>query len=376
MMCSIIRLVILCLVLWAGYGEAGNLPVSKNDRQSQYNCHQETKQEQLDRKSDELKQIESGIPLMKAECSKLSSQYELTQIDIQQKKDVYQKTKDEYNKSASNADMFSEEDLAKFLGNYKNAQKELKISEDKLRKIKNEKEQIESKLNALIKEKKEREIEILEIKAESYEDELNKAVWVEGSGECIMDETKTMKDCEKLALEYARRDAVERGGKSLLESVTEIKMFEITKDDIKKTSKVSIMDQDNTGDFGKVKKIIIEDVIKFTVTVRLKIQSVTTYNPYREKLKDLRKGKEAESPLPEQDVESSTLTNKLQESKKAEVSPLPAERIECPLEDKVWKSDNAASVTTCAWQMFRHDSRHTGRSPYNGPNRPALKWRY
>ncbi|MEK7813177.1 MAG: hypothetical protein AAB296_05390, partial [Candidatus Desantisbacteria bacterium] len=209
MMCSIIRLVILCLVLWAGYGEAGNLPVSKNDKQTQ-----ETKQEQLDRKSDELKQIESDIPLMKAECSKLSSQYELTQIDIQQKKDVYQKTKDSYTKSTSNADMFSEEDLAKFLGNYKNAQKELKISEDKLRKIKNEKEQIESKLNALIKEKKEREIEILEIKAESYEDELNKAVWVEGFGECIMDETKTMKDCEKLALEYARRDAVERGGKS------------------------------------------------------------------------------------------------------------------------------------------------------------------
>ncbi len=36
-MCSIIRLVILGLVLWAGYGEAGNLPASKNDKQSQYN---------------------------------------------------------------------------------------------------------------------------------------------------------------------------------------------------------------------------------------------------------------------------------------------------------------------------------------------------
>ncbi|MFH1961570.1 MAG: DUF1566 domain-containing protein [bacterium] len=102
-----------------------------------------------------------------------------------------------------------------------------------------------------------------------------------------MDENKTMKDCEKLALEYARRDAVEKGGKSLIESVTEVKMFELTKDDIKKTAKVNIIEQDNSGDFGKVKRIPFGDTFKFTVTVRLKIQSVTTYNPYREKMKGL-----------------------------------------------------------------------------------------
>ncbi|MFH1097444.1 MAG: DUF1566 domain-containing protein, partial [Candidatus Desantisbacteria bacterium] len=149
--------------------------------------------------------------------------------------------------------------------------------------------------------KKAKEIEILGIKAELYENELSKPIWVEGVGECIMDENKTMKDCEKLALEYARRDAVEKGGVSLIESVTEIKMFELTKDDIKKTAKVNIIDQDNTSDFGKVKKIPFGDTFKFTVTVRLKIQSVTTYNPYREKMKGLQGEEKQVSTSPEED---------------------------------------------------------------------------
>jgi len=28
------------------------------------------------------------------------------------------------------------------------------------------------------------------------------------------------------------------------------------------------------------------------------------------------------------------------------------------------------------WPMFRHDARHTGRSPYIGPAWPRLRWRY
>ncbi|MFH1096387.1 MAG: DUF1566 domain-containing protein [Candidatus Desantisbacteria bacterium] len=257
---------------------AGNLPVK-----------QETKQEQLNRKLVELRQIEDNIALADAEGQKLSSQqvYELAQRDVQQKKDNYQKAKDVYDRASKNADMFTQEQLVQFLGDYKNAEKRLKAAEAKLQEIKSEKERIEGSFNALKKEKKEKEIEILGIKAELYEDELSKAVWVEGVGECIMDESKSMKDCEKLALEYARRDAVEKGGKSLIEAVTQVKMFELTRDDIKKTAKVNIIDQDNSGEFGKVKKIPFGDMFKFTVTVRLKIQSITTYNPYREKMKEL-----------------------------------------------------------------------------------------
>ncbi|MFH1897358.1 MAG: DUF1566 domain-containing protein [Candidatus Desantisbacteria bacterium] len=275
---------------------AGNLPVK-----------QETKQEQLNRKLVELRQIEDNIALADAEGQKLSSQqvYELAQRDVQQKKDNYQKAKDVYDRASKNADMFTQEQLVQFLGDYKNAEKRLKAAEAKLQEIKNEKERIEGNLNALNKGKKAKEIETLGIKAELYENELSKPIWVEGVGECIMDENKTMKDCEKLAIEYARRDAVEKGGKSLIESVTEVKMFELTKDDIKKTAKVNIIDQDNSGEFGKVKKIIFGDTFKFTVTVRLKIQSVATYNPYKEKIKGLR-GEEAKTS--EKDVAAETLS--------------------------------------------------------------------
>ncbi|MFH1898486.1 MAG: hypothetical protein ABH886_09685, partial [Candidatus Desantisbacteria bacterium] len=271
---------------------AGNLPVK-----------QETKQEQLNRKLVELRQIEENIALADAECKKMSSQqvYELTQRDVQQRKDDYLKAKDAYDRSYKNSDMFNQEQLAQFLSNYKNADKALKISEARLQEIKSEKERIEGSLVALNKEKKAKEMEILGIKAELYENELSKAVWVEGVGECIMDETKSMKDCEKLALEYARRDAVEKGGKSLIEAVTQVSMFELIQDDIKKTAKVNIIDQDNSGDFGKVKKILFGDMLKFTVTVKLKIQSVTTYNPYREKMKELQGEEQQVLSSPEKD---------------------------------------------------------------------------
>ncbi len=48
---------------------------------------------------------------------------------------------------------------------------------------------------------------------------------------------------------------------------------------------------DTTGEFGKVKKAPFGDSYKFTVRVRLKVQSVAGYNPYRERMKELQEGK-------------------------------------------------------------------------------------
>ncbi len=133
------------------------------------------------------------------------------------------------------------------------------------------------------------------IKADVYEKKLREAVWVEGTGECILDENKTMKDCRQMALDYAKRDAIEKGGKSLIESVTEVVMFELTRDDIKETVKVNIVAQVTSGDFGKSKRVISGDIIKYIANVRLKVQSVATYNPYRESMKELKANK-AEAP--------------------------------------------------------------------------------
>ena len=37
---------------------------------------------------------------------------------------------------------------------------------------------------------------------------------------------------------------------------------------------------------------------------------------------------------------------------------------------------NADGLADSPWPMFLHDPQHTGRSPYNGPSTPALKWSY
>ena len=251
--------------------------------------------QQIYNKSIEIKKIESQISNLESDYNKVSSSQELLKMDIQNKKESYANAKDAYTRASQNVDIISPEQLSQLLRDYKNADKDLKTSNSKLKGIENNKRFIESKIIRLKNEKKEKYIAILGIKAEVYEKKLREAVWVEGTGECILDENKTMKECRQMALDYAKRDAIEKGGKSLIESVTEVVMFELTKDDIKETVKVNIVAQVTSGDFGKSRRIISGDIIKYIANVRLKVQSVATYNPYRESIKELKANK-AEAP--------------------------------------------------------------------------------
>lgn len=245
-------------------------------------------QQQIDKKTYELKKIEDQISAQEAEYLKICPSYESLKKENQNRRDVYNKTKDVYTRASQNIDIVSQEQLSQLLNDYKKADRELKASEGELKKVENEKLFIEDTMARLKKEKINKEIEILELKAEIYEDELREGVWVEGFGECILDENRTMKECQQLTIDYAKRDAIEKGGKSLIESVTQVRMFELTQDDIKKRAKVNIIEQDNSGDYGRVIKTTVGDVIKFTAKVRVKVQSVDIYNPYREKIKALK----------------------------------------------------------------------------------------
>lgn len=247
--------------------------------------------QQIYNKSIEIKKIESQISHLESDYSKVSSRHELLKMDVQDKKETYTKAKDDYTRASQNVDIISQEQLSQFLRDYKNADKDLRASNSKLKRLENDKSFIETKIRRLKNDKKEKYVEILEIKAEIYEKKLREAVWVEGTGESILDENKTMKECKHLALDYAKRDAIEKGGKSLIESVTEVVMFELTKDDIKETIKVNIVAQVTSGDFGKSKRVISGDIIKYIANVRLKVQSVITYNPYRERIKELKANK-------------------------------------------------------------------------------------
>ncbi|MBU1616052.1 hypothetical protein KJ693_12185 [bacterium] len=254
------------------------------------------RQRQIDKKTDEIRAVEEEISKLEVEYEEISSKYELVKNENQSRQDTYDEAEKDYTRVSApqNVDIVSEEQSSQSRKNYKEAKEELRVSNDKLKKIENEKKSIESELGRLRKKKIEKEIKLLELQAKCYEDELREGVWVEGFGESILDENKTPKECEQLALKYAERDAIERGGKSLIEFITQVEMFELTKDDIRKTAKVNIIDRDNSGDYGEVKqesvKDIVEDIVilKYTVKVRVKVQSVDIYNPYRERIKELR----------------------------------------------------------------------------------------
>ena len=42
----------------------------------------------------------------------------------------------------------------------------------------------------------------------------------------------------------------------------------------------------------------------------------------------------------------------------------------------MWAEPARGQLANAPWPTFRHDARHTGRSPVTGPSVPAVKWTY
>ena len=78
--------------------------------------------------------------------ARYQSSYDLLKLDIQNKKEVYTKTKDAYTRASQNVDIISQEQLSQLLQDYKNADKDLKTTNSKLKGIENNKRFIESKI--------------------------------------------------------------------------------------------------------------------------------------------------------------------------------------------------------------------------------------
>lgn len=244
---------------------------------------------QIELGKKKLQEISSNINKLRSEKEDLSSDLDIHKRQNEINREEYEEAKKKYTRAAKNVDIISHKRLSELLNNLNNSREELRKSKSHLKKLEGEKKQAVSSLARLKRRKISKEIEVLEIEAEIYESSLKKGVWVEGFGECILDENKSMKTCKQLARQYAERDAIEKGGKSILESITEIKNFELTKDVIKKNAKVNIVSQDNSGDYGKVKRVISGDIIKFVVNIRVKIESVSTFSPFRARIKELKR---------------------------------------------------------------------------------------
>ncbi|MEJ2053149.1 MAG: hypothetical protein P8X42_04440 [Calditrichaceae bacterium] len=140
---------------------------------------------------------------------------------------------------------------------------------------------------------------ILAIKSEIFDHEKTEPVWVEGEAEIIQDDEKSIEQNKRLVLMFARRDAMEKGGKILVETLTSLKQIEIDSESesgienkyveeyrsiIRSKGKVKVVDQDLGGDYGNVIKIEEDGKNKLKARVRLKVVSMDEINPYKYEL--------------------------------------------------------------------------------------------
>ncbi|NQS99077.1 MAG: SUMF1/EgtB/PvdO family nonheme iron enzyme [candidate division Zixibacteria bacterium] len=237
---------------------------------------------------EQLEKIENSLSSKKAEYQKVCLDYEEARKKTAESKLEYETTKDNYQRGSNNVDLIPAEEMVKLLNKYKSADQAYKNAQESEERLKIAKTKLFNDIKELEKQKKNIKIDILKNKADKFDEELTKPIWTEGYGESVLDEDKTIKECKRLALEYARRDAMDKGGKVLIEAVTEIKDFQITRDELKSKAKVQIIEQDNSGDYGKVKQEIVGNVMKFSVKVRVKLQSATKYNPYRAQIAEMK----------------------------------------------------------------------------------------
>ncbi len=144
---------------------------------------------------------------------------------------------------------------------------------------------------------------ILSIKSEIFDAEHAEAIWVEGEGEIILDDKKPFEQNKRLVEMFARRDAMEKGGKILIETLTQLKRFEVDAEEgsnieskyveefqsiIESKGKVKVVDQDLTGDFAKIITLQEDGVKKLKTKVRLKITSIDEINPFKQELENLK----------------------------------------------------------------------------------------
>ncbi len=242
-------------------------------------------QAQLSENANQMAALEAQLNLAQSNYQKAVQEYEQARTNSQTKKTAFEKARESYDRGSKNVDLLSQDVLVQLLNEYKAADQAYRQAQDREKQAQINLNEQERQVAALKKSRSEKATRALEIKAELFDLEISTPVWAEGCGESLMDEDKTMKECQTLALEAAKRDALEKGGKMILEAVTQVDNFQLTSDQIKSHGSVRILDQDITGDFGQSKRIIQNEQIKYVARVRLKMQSVDTYNPYREQLK-------------------------------------------------------------------------------------------
>lgn len=238
------------------------------------------KQKLLDEKQYQLLLLENKETQIRNDHGKVKEflvrfekQYRDKKFDLENKKAIYEK-------ASSNVELVTAEKIKELFTEYKIADKEFNKILENRNYLNNKDREYNEKLEQLNKEKLQIKNDILNIKADIFDFQIYEPVWAIGEAICNLAENETPDECRKRALESAQRDAMEKGGKMILESETIVKNYQLYLDEIRTQIHAQIIDQDISPQYG-VRRVIKGDNITYIAKVRSKVQYIGTYNPYR-----------------------------------------------------------------------------------------------
>ncbi|MCE5286081.1 MAG: SUMF1/EgtB/PvdO family nonheme iron enzyme [Pelosinus sp.] len=244
----------------------------------------EVKQQQIQQKIEYIAQLADKLTAAHLDLNQISASSEAIRKEQQSAKAAFDKAKDEYERASKSVEFIKPEVMANLTQNYQEVKKKLDTANTNMQTAEYEVNAAQQTLNRLATEKQQTEVDIQSLKGDLFDLAMQEKVWVEGYGEAVQSEDKSPIQCKELALTIAKRDAVERGGKALIESLTKVELLQVKEDTITVTSYAQIVSSDDSGDYGKFKKITEGDITKFVVKVRLQIMAAGAPNPFRQQV--------------------------------------------------------------------------------------------
>lgn len=242
------------------------------------------KQQQLFKKQKILNSIENEI--LTAQTENIKAEANFTKIETYQKTKQldFENKKDSYERAKNNMDIVGLERTNQLSTEYNQAIEELNKVNIELEKVRLKLQASNKILDQYKTDKLKIEQEIQNIKADIFDIQFREPVWAFGEGVCTVSEDETKRKCREKAIADAERDATEQAGKMILESVTIVKNNLLYLDSIRTHIKVQILERDNNSPYGCNEKIIGGNITQYVAKLHLKIQSISTYNPYRERI--------------------------------------------------------------------------------------------
>ena len=266
---AIILTLILSCLLYPGTGFASEL---------------EVKTQQMQTALAQVQTLNMQVEAARMAHSQAAAATETAQTKLRNAKEAFNRAKENQAQAMKVIHLIAPEKMMSLTMEYQAANQALDAAEREANTVSIGHDEKKQTLDRLEGEKRQAEATVQSLKADLFDLKMQEPVWVEGYGEVTQSEDKTALQCRELALTFAKREALERGGKALIESLTRVEMLELKQDTVTVSSKAQIIGQDDSGDWGKVKKVVEGDTIKFVVKVRLQITATGTANPFRARL--------------------------------------------------------------------------------------------